>query len=83
LLSCAHFSVDGTLLAAWASPGSLRPKDARAIRAARTQSPAPAPARGYDAGGFVMELPPTRSGMLNLGAPCWQKMERVLMLINK
>jgi transposase len=27
LLSCEHFSVDGTLLEAWASPKSFRPKD--------------------------------------------------------
>jgi transposase len=27
LLSCDHFSVDGTLLEAWASPKSFRPKD--------------------------------------------------------
>ena len=34
LLSSDHFSVDGTLLEAWASPKSFRPKDGRAPRPA-------------------------------------------------
>jgi hypothetical protein len=34
LLSSEHFSVDGTLLEAWASPKSFRPKDGSGLAGA-------------------------------------------------
>ena len=45
LLSAEHFSVDGTLLKAWASMKSFRPKDARASRLSRGATAGPTSAR--------------------------------------
>ena len=46
LLSDDHFSVDGTLIEAWASLKSFRPKDGSGAAGARPQQPAPAKAGG-------------------------------------
>ena len=71
LLSSEHFPVDGTLLEAWASPKSFRPKNGSGTRAGRSKPPRGATARATFAARGARTTrtprPPTRC------APCPQK----------
>src|SRR6516162_1642380 len=83
LLSSEHFSVDGTLLEAWASPKSFRPKDGsdeppgpgrngeRDFRGERRRNDTHASTTDPDARLFRKSLPPRRRGVTTAATLSW------------